>query len=68
MLKEIKYDKTILEAIEGRYNVRAKKFAETTDDIVRAKADGWMAGAEFVLARLGIDFDNDENGWIQIKL
>lgn len=54
--------------ITRRYNLRA---SEADDRFLgeqnRLLAQGWLAGAEYVLAKMGVDFDFDDNDRIIIK-
>lgn len=57
-----------VKSITERYNRKA----DVADDRSIGEKDrlvayGWLAGAEYVLARMGVDFDLDDNGKIIIK-
>lgn len=54
--------------ITKRYNLRADRADDSSiGDNDRMLAQGWLAGAEYVLAKMGVDFDFDDNDRIIIK-
>lgn len=57
-----------IKSITERYNRRADVADDRSiGDKDRLIALGWLAGAEYVLAKMGVDFDLDDNGKIIIK-
>lgn len=57
-----------IKSITERYNRRADLVDDRSiGEKDRLVAMGWLAGADYVLARMGVDFDLDDNGKIIIK-